>query len=184
MCQFAILDQVQEGLMNTEDKIKELEKQLELKKAFLDVRVSFGKGRKYSKEVQDKVNQYVKEACTKAAEGSETTSKGFSEEEISILKKMVTSIKEKANQPTTVSVSAEASTMSNTVSDTLKKINSQNQALILTLDNIDRTIRNRIQPQSVVRVIGKRDENLAFVENSQGVRFNIPFDDLDFNTQQ
>lgn len=173
--------------MSTESKIKELEKQLELKKAFLDVKVSFGKGKKYSKEVQDQVRLFVQDACTRAAEGETITqSEAFTEDEINILKNMVNTLQQRSKNPSKpLNPSTEISnSMSNTVSQTIKKITNQNKALILTLDNVDRTVRNKIAPQSVVRVVGKRDDTLMFVETSQGVRFNIPVSDLEFNIEE
>lgn len=168
--------------MNT--KIAELERQLELKKAFLSARVSFGKGNKFSEETKKQVTDFVQALCVKAAETNEPdATPTFSEQEVTVLKQMVAKIVAKAadTQPTPVNTVPQPTvvTLPHKVAPAPK-----NMAQIMLLDNVDVAVRNKVSSESVVKVIGKVNEATAFVETGDGFRFHIPIEDLDFDYQR
>lgn len=171
-------------------KIKELEKQLELKRAYLDASVSFSKGSKFSQEVKDEVIRVVKETCAKAAEGKPTAepvsqiASPFTEQEVAILKEMTAKLLARANKAVPAPNAPAESRMSSLVSQGLRNIQAQNMAQILMLDGIDRTLRDKVESGAIVRVIGKKDAATVLVEDVTGLRFHMPLDDLDFNYQK
>lgn len=185
--------------MELEDQIKELEKKLELKRAYLDVNISFPKGNKLSQEIKDEVIKLIKETCNRAAEGkSQVASEAlpFSEDEVTILKQVVAQVKTAAGKsPTSTSSKAvfgpevpDATANSNKfgemVRSSIKTRATQNTAQLLLLDNLDRSLKDKVESGAIVKVLAKRDENTMFVEANNGIRFNIPTEDLDFNYQE
>lgn len=172
--------------MDLENKIKDLQEQLEFQKALKDVKVTFGRGNRYSKKIRDKIEGLVKTACENAAAGlPEGSSESLSEDDIAILKKIIASVKAKAEKgpetPKKASEKEAQNGLSNVVSKAIQNIANQNMAQVMLLDNVDRTLRGKVEPLSVVKVLGKRDQDTAFVETQKGIRFNIPVEDLDFN---
>lgn len=181
--------------MEPTDEIRQLEHELELKKAYLDVRVSFGKGNKYSQEVKDVVTKFVRGACLQEASGNSVQNPAFTPQEVALLKQMAQRLEDKAKQPVTTTQPENGSggaqqtapnKMTQMMREGLNNIKAQHQkatAQIVMLDNIDRTIRSKVEPEAVVQVITKAAD-FAFVETPQGLRFNIPLEDLDFNYER
>lgn len=171
--------------MKTEDKAKAIEKALELKRAFLDVKVSFGKGNKYSEDVKKQVSEAIREFCVNSSEGSVTeTASVFSEEEISVLRQLVQTVKAKTTKPeSTPAPAPEGNSLGKLVRENMRP--STHTAQVLFLDNVDPTLRQKIPSGAIVRVIGRKDEANAFVETmDQRTRFIVPFDDLNFEYEK
>ena len=176
--------------MELEEKIKKLENQLELKKAFLEVSISFGKGNKFSKATKEQVITFVKEACLQASEGYSMTSTGgaFTDEEVNILKRLVQSVKARADgvsQPTPQTPLNGTNERSSIVSNKIRQIKenqAKRQARLLLLDNVEQTVRKQLEPNSVVEVMGKAG-NMCIAKDAKGVKFQVPEEDLEFINQ-
>ena len=167
--------------MDLEKKIKQLKEKLMIKKAYLSVEIKFPRGNSIPEEIKEKIITELKTACTQLAEDQEMSinktsleSPDFDADEVSILKQLAASVKAKTAKTELPEEITES-----------KKPEPQlggAKARILMLDSIDKTLRNKIEPQSIVRIKGSNDGK-HFVETLDGHarRFWINTDDLDFN---
>lgn len=168
--------------MEVTQKIEELERELNLKKALLAVKVAFDKGTNPTPEIRAEVEAIVKSACIGMADRTASTryqTEGgpFSDEEIAVLKAMAAKILSKA-KPQDVDTAPPAK---QTETQATKPTNTQYAtATLLTLDNVHRDYKGKIPSGAEVRIVGKMDGSSALVETIVGgYRFNIPIEDLD-----
>ncbi len=174
--------------MSIELKIKELEAQLATKQAYLSVQFSFPKGSKLSQKIKDQVRKELKKACTQLAEGTsafigDAIIAGFSEKELEVLKKIaavyIDKEKTRPEPPAKGQVTTEEDLQNGVVKSS--KL-AQQRAILLLLDNIDPTMRNKIESGGIVTVMEQRDGKV-FVQDRRTQRFWVPLEDLDFNVE-
>lgn len=157
-----------------EEQIKDLEERLEFKKALMSVVVSFGKGNKFSEEVKLKISTAIKGFCESLLDDKEAQvieKEGLSPQEITILKQIAAKVLAKAEAP---AVAQEP------VKEKPAQAKSEVRATVMLLDNVDPSVRKKLSPLSIVRVVGKMNAETALVETEEGFRFHVPIDDLDF----
>ncbi len=170
-----------------EDRIKDLERQLALKKAYLDVNFTFPKNSKLPDDVKEQVVNELKDACARLAEGMEdalpvmngNSADFLSSEEIQVLKQLVQAAKGKLGKAAPVT-QQQAPKQPEVKSQDLPEIK---KAVLLTLDSVQPTIRNKMGSGETVYVKSYKDDQ-AFVMNRHGQGFYVPIEDLDFNLEQ
>lgn len=167
--------------MGLQEQIQELEKRLALKKAYLSVKISFGKGNKIPQEIRDIVTNKIQEVCTKFANDEEFECENnpeveFSNEERAVLKELSSRVLQKQQKSEPIKAKPVVEKAAPAVSEVFDS--SPKKGILVVLDNIDPTVRNKIAPQSEVRVVGSNNE-MYFVESRTGIRFWIPKDDLE-----
>lgn len=154
--------------MDLEQRIKELERQLFLKKAYQSVNISFSKGNNIPKEVKDEVKDAIKIFCEHMA-----TKLDQVEEE----KPKATQIAKKANprnKPTTL----------NEVIESAKNVQGEAplRALLMTTDNLSKDQKQLVTSNSEVVVTGfspEGDRVLINFESKEGIkRAAIPKEDI------
>lgn len=147
--------------MNLEDRIKELQKKLDLKKAYENVQISF-KNNKFPKEVTKEVEESVKTFCEMMSE----------------------KIDKNHEEPSPVQESKTTSKLSE-----VKKSNEEAQkkeplkATLMTTDNLPLEMRKLITSMSEVQVVNMNDEKASIqFETKQGIkRTAVPVEDLQVN---
>lgn len=167
-----------------EEKIKDLERKLAVKNAYLTVQFSFPKNSKLPEDVKEQVINELKNACANLAE-DETVSKDveksniserLNDDEIRILRQVAAAAKGKvAVQPVAPAPRPEQAPKTfDSATDGVKK------AMLVTLENVDAKLRNKIASQEIVFVTSERD-GYARITTQKGMSINVPVDDLDYN---
>ncbi len=176
--------------MDLENKIKELQKQLAIKNAYLNVDIKFKKGVQIPQDVKKLVTEELTKACAQLAEGvdyeASANTTDLTDEDVVLLKELANKLRSKVNKKAPVSNgnganSHKVAQEESEISKAIKKVTA-NKARLMLLDNIDPEIRRKLEPNSLVKIIGKRgDTNLVEDENKN--RFLVPIEDLDFNLE-
>jgi hypothetical protein len=175
--------------MSIEKKIEELQRQLAIKTAYLNVEVKFKKGITIPKEAKDLVVNQLKKACAQLAEDRDAIpldTKGntqVSTEDLLFLKQMREAVGKKLSSKTEPTNEVVKDTgFSNNISEAIKKVsNRENVAQLLTIDSIEARLRRKIPPQACVEVIEKQGEKT--IVDYKGIRFFINTEDLNFNVE-
>jgi len=159
-----------------EDQIKELERELALKNAYLSAVVSFPKNTKLPQDVQEEVVNTLKTFAVQKAEQKDLSNQEvsllFSEEEVAIIKQLISAVKNRpVAQATTPVITTERSNSSEESGKT---------ARLLTTDGIAPTLRGRVAPEAQV-VVRRVSGGRAVVMSEDGIVFQVPEEDLDFN---
>jgi len=171
--------------MNLEAQIKELEEKLAVKNAFLNVEINFKKEAKIPKKAQEEVSATLMKICKSYAEAQEQgaslleTSNKFSEEELDILKGIVERVKRNPSmskpEPERVKSEAPAPPSAPLIEE----------AKIMLTENIDVTVRPKIEADAVVKIISrKKDKVFVETKDKKRLRFFIPIEDLEFVTSE
>lgn len=169
-----------------EVQIKELERKLDLKRAYMGVQFSFAKGSKIPSDIQEEIISKLQELCKKLAEETEisqvSNNSSLTEEELSILKSLVSTVKAKttalAGRPSPLPPSSEGhANYQKDSNPTVKFFNKK--ATILTLDNVTAKVREAMEPQSVVEVSRVKGDTATIV-TKDGRITQIPVNDLEF----
>lgn len=167
-----------------EDRIKDLERKLAVKNAYLTVQFSFPKTSKIPEDVKEQVINELKNACTALAEDEtvakdrpkDTSIERLSDEDIQVLRQVADAARGKlAARPAapTVPKQEQAPKTFDSAIEGVKK------AMIMTLENVDAKLRNRIASQEIVYVTSER-EGLARITTSKGLSINVPVEDLEY----
>lgn len=182
-----------------ENKIKELEYKLALKKAYLDVQFKFSKG--IDQAIKDEVSSKMKELAEKLADSQESvlfneTSK-LSSEDIELLKMLASSVRERKTAPIAPKATSIAPKI-NTTNNSIEQQSTQEpsiddgtqteligrMAIMLTLDGVlDVKQRGKLTPQGTVKILSINN-NLAYVQDLRGNKFNIPVEDLELKNRR
>lgn len=170
-----------------EDRIKELERKLAVKNAYLTVQFSFPKNSKIPDDVKEQVINELKNACTALAE-DETVAKDkdasierLSDDDINILRQVAAAARGKISaapqaQPAAPQPKQELPPKTfDSATDGVKK------AILLTLENVDSKVRNRVSSQEQVYVTSERD-GYARVTTRKGLSISVPIEDLEYET--
>lgn len=167
--------------MQLEEKIRELERKLALKNGYLQVVIKFPKGNKIPSDVKEEISTKIKDYCLQIAndnEHIENFTSVFSEEEISILKELVSTVKGKtSNKPENHSLKSSKVSEVVPANKPALKIEKGRRGILMLLDNIDPTIRGKLAPQSMVVIL--ENKNDSFFVETKGIRFWVPREDLD-----
>jgi len=149
--------------------------------------VSFPKGSRLSQKIKEQVRKELKKACTQLAEGTSVftgdaiTVTGWSEKEFEVLKKIAAVYIEKEKIRPELPAKGQITTESDLQNGVVKSSKlAQQRAILLLLDNVDITMRNKIESGGIVTVMEQRDDKV-FVQDRRTQRFWIPKADLDFN---
>jgi len=168
-----------------EDQIKELERELALKSAYLSAVVSFPKNTKLPQDVQEEVVNTLKTFAVQKAEQKDLSNQEvsllFSEEEVAIIKQLISAVK---NRPAAQASGLESHRQVATQVTTNTRLSSNEEsgktARLLTTDGIAPTLRGRVAPEARV-VVRKVSGGRAIVMSEDGIVFQVPEEDLDFN---
>lgn len=176
--------------MTLESKIQELQRQLEIKKAYANVKISFGHaGKGIPEDIKEEITRKLTEIAVKLAEDQEINEKceTLTNEEITILKQIVHQILTPKDKKHTI---PKKENLTVTKNDTIIPVTSEflehgeplkgKIARLLLLDNIDVTMRKKIIPESEVKIMEIKEDQ-AFVQDKKANRFWVPVEDLDFN---
>ena len=175
--------------MNVQDEIKELERELELKKAYLNVKVTFGQSyKKFSKEVREEVEAKIKAYANQlASDGSDKVAASLTQEELTILKSLVKSIKnknKKSTEPVTKPSEGtipprRAPKMQEITENVNKSYGRGVQAELLLLDNVPAEQRRSVESGSKIHILDEKEDRV-FVEDfsEKRNRFWIPKEDI------
>lgn len=175
--------------MSVENEIQELERKLELKKAYLNVNISFGKGYKsWSDEVRQEVEFSLRDCAAKLAAGvSVQKSEQFSEQEIEVLKAVAASVLTKPSKtapkgPQQVEDSSFKGEVAKLTTEKPTDLTNA-KAQITMVDGVPSEQRQKIAPEAVVTVLSQRSDRF-FVEDDKGNRFWILNEFLNFDYQE
>lgn len=164
-------------MSDLETQIKELERKLALKKAYLSVELKLPKG--VAEDIRLEIEQAVKEFCMKRSEGGPESSGGsfvgspFTDVEIAALKEIASAVTaqkggQSAAQP---------------ASDLPKKPDPKKplMAVLMTTDNIPAERRKLIASNEKVQVISYNDQEVCFMYQKN--RFVVPIEDVEFQQE-
>lgn len=168
--------------MKLDDKIKELEKKLAIKQAYLNASISFPKGKNIPADVKKIVTDKIRAACAALAEEQEiegSSSNLFTPEEVQALKSIAKVYTDKAtvnhapqkHEPTSEEDLSNGKAVS-------QKATKMDRAKLLLLDGVDPTMRKKIEPQAEVVIIETKEDK-AFVQDRRANRFWVPVEDLE-----
>jgi hypothetical protein len=175
-----------------EKEIEELERKLALKRAYLQVSISFGKGYKsFPEDVRKEVEDTMIAHARTMAEGS-TNSKpsitSLTEEEVVILKGYVEAIKNRASKPAAAPQTQQKQSSQEpvTLNSVLKRSGAdqaqQMTGVLVTLDSVPKEQRQKIMPNSVVSVLKViSNENKYLVRDQEHNQFTVDMEDIDFS---
>lgn len=164
--------------------IEQLEHELNLKKAYASVQVSFGKSNRFPKEIKEEVEAKVKEVCLKLASGEEVGQKTgqFNGQEVSVLKDLVKSILGKAGSPDAPAQPKAREFKS--IEDVAKAAQEGNEPLIATLmttDSIPADRRKLIDSNEQVQILKLNDKEAVIKKLKSNERFVVPVEDIELN---
>lgn len=157
--------------MDLEQQIKDLERQLALKKAYLSIEVKLSKT--VPEDIRLEIENEIKAFASQKANGTQTAltqnvNNQFSEQEVIILKSVVKAALEKSG----VKVVEAKPTV-----DKSKPLT----ATLLTTDSIPVERRKLIESNSKVQIVSYNDKEACFLHNKN--RFVVPIEDLQFETE-
>lgn len=163
-------------MSDLETQIKELERKLALKKAYLSVDIKLPKGT--SEELRLEIEQAVKTFCSNQANEVPQSSGGsfvgspFNDQEIAILKELAQAVTQKSGGQS-----------AKTASSIPKKpeANKPLMAVLMTTDNIAAERRKLIASNERVQVVSYNDKEVCFMYQKN--RFVVPVEDVEFENQ-
>lgn len=168
-----------------EDRIKELQRQLALKEAYLSVSFSFPKGNKIPNEIKEQVTLSLKEKATQLASEEEEITKPntseFSDIEVEVLKQLADQVlkrpKREVQKVDPPSVTPETPYKASSKAP-------QKFATVVSLKGIPKEFKPKVGVESRVR-IKKLDlkERKAIVVDDKGFAFPILVDNLIFEEE-
>lgn len=181
--------------MNLETQIANLERQLQLKKAFQSVQFTFGKGYKaFPDDIRAEVEEHLRKVAD--AQGtlleplsSETGVNGYSDiftdEEVGALKLLAASVLKKKPESVTPSViTSPHKTTAQAVDGDRFKFRTQapppevgGLGTLLMLDNIHKSQRSRVASGSDVAIVDANDTHFL-ARDFSGNQFWVPKDDI------
>lgn len=164
-------------MSDLETQIKELERKLALKKAYLSVEIKLPKG--VSEDIRLEIEQAVKEFCMKRSEGAPDANGGsfvgspFSDIEIAALKELAAAVTGQKG----------ASSQAQAPSDLPKKPDPKKplMAILMTTDNIPQERRKLIASNEKVQVVSYNDQEVCFMYQKN--RFVVPIEDVEFQQE-
>lgn len=170
--------------MDLEQRIKKLEDQLALKRAYLNVIVDFNEGVKVSKTIKTKIAKVIKEFCTSMAENIENGTQtvepapALTDEDVQVLKQIADKVLGKLKP-----APQELREAVKKVRDKSKKkvAPKPKMATLLTRDSLSKDLKSKIDSEEVLKVV-KHDDKQASVISKEGYRFVVPMDDIEFQT--
>lgn len=148
--------------MDLSDKIKELERQLELQKAYSSVQVSFGRGNKFSDEIKDKITKEIQDQCANLAKGIESPDSGpvkaslagFSDAEVEALKMLAQAALSRSKTSKQPKSLTEAAAVAKSKEEPL-------MVTVLTTENVPRELRTHVSSSTDYLVVKMDDENVV-----------------------
>lgn len=164
--------------MSLEQHIKDLERKLALKKAYLGAEIKLPKGT--AEDVRIEVEAALKDYAARLASSEEnisqpvnTTTSQFTDNEVNILKSLVNAAMEKAGM--------KAPTVAKSNVPEAPKKDEPLTAVLLTTENIPAERRKEINSSETVLVKSYNDKEACIIFNNK--RFVVPVDDLQFDNQ-
>ena len=163
------------------EKIKDLERQLALKQAYLSVQFSFPKGNKLPDDVRSQVIQELKNACAQLAEdevpvGQSDAFLHLTQEEIKTLKDLASVAKSRLSK-TSTPAPANNVPVKHQVQEEYESVK---EAILLTLENVPQSAKIKMGSNEKVFVKSQKD-GTAFIVTQSGIGIRVPVEDLDFN---
>jgi hypothetical protein len=164
-------------MSDLETQIKELERKLALKKAYLSIDIKLPKG--VADDIRQEIEHAVKQFCSDRANDVPQSSGGafvgspFTDIEIAALKELaaaVTGQKSSATQP------AQAASLPKK-----PEANKPLMAVLQTTDNIAPERRKLIASNTEVQVVSYNDKEVCFMYQKN--RFVVPIEDVEFQNQ-
>lgn len=172
--------------MDLTDKIKQLEAQLELQKAYSSISVGFGKGNKFPEEVKNKIRAEITAFCAKLAAGinpeeeSETSNidSVFSEEEVEALKMLAHAAISRSGAPRSKSGGS-------TIKEVAKAQRGEQplMAALVTTDSVRREQRSKVSSNTPYQVI-KMNDNEVVLKTDTGMTVLVPKEDIEIVTNE
>lgn len=163
--------------MSIEAKIKELETQLEVKKAWLAVNVSFGRGNKISDEIKEAIVEQIMEYCHGRAENLENASAqgfldAFTNTEIETLKALAAAAANR--KPTQKAATVNTPQRQEIIPQPLAPKNPEAPLMleVIRTDNIPYPESDSITVGEKVHVVGFKDEHVI-IKTKEGKQFGI-----------
>lgn len=157
--------------MNLEQRIKELEKKLALKKAYDTVKVSFGRGNSIPDEVKKEVEESIKTFC-------EMMSERIDREEAEA--KQTTSNKQKVQKAVSNNLKD--------VRESAEKVQNEKPltATLMTTDSLSQEMKQLVSSMTEVQIVGLNETHASIkVETKKGLkRAAVPKEDLQINEPQ
>ena len=174
-----------EVYMSLEQRIKALEEQLALKNAYLNVEIAFNKEVKVNAKIKKLVTTKVKEICLELAEGIERTSQsessGLSDAELDVLKQLASKVLGKSAKTPKNPISEPKEEPVSKAKELSAKHGGEFASILMT-DNINKQFRDKVSSEAMVKVLN-HDKNVARVLTEDGIEFNMPIMDLEFQNQ-
>lgn len=181
---------------NLEDEIKNLERKLAIKNAYLTVEFKFPKGTKIPEEIQTLVTSELRQAAldlSKDPEDKDKASEGIerlSDEDIKILRQVAQTIKSKSSQPEVLGNAIPAATAAAPRKERSpapgktfdSSIHGTRIATVISLESIEPRYRSKVSPEERVNVISMAEDGYARIAVKSGSILRISSEDLDFNT--
>jgi hypothetical protein len=162
---------------------------LALKNAFLAVSISFGRGNRFPKDVQEQIVQELKDYCTKRAENLDQIpeqAEALNSEDIQILKQLSETVKKRSNGAATVQKG------DNKLSEKVKfgpsndeipmgQINALagRKATLLHTENIHPSQKSKAFSGMEVLVNMVRPDGFVNLRTKEGYQFNVPKEDIE-----
>jgi len=175
------------GRMLMSKSIEELERELNVKKAYASVQLSFGKGSRFPDDVREEVTSKIKEVCLKLASGEDVGNKvgQFNGQEVEVLKDLVQSIIGKASgSKSEAKPKGPFKREFNSIEDVAKAAQDGNEPLIATLlttDSIPKDRRKLIDSNENVQILKLNDKEAVIKKLNNNERFVVPIEDLELN---
>lgn len=167
-------------MSDLEQQIKELERKLALKKAYLSVDIKLPKGT--PDELRLEIEQAVKSFCSNQANdvpqnsqanGSSFVGSPFNDMEIAALKELAAAV---TGQKSATPQSAQAAAIPKKP-DAAKPL----MAILMTTDSIPAERRKLIASNERVQVVSYNDQEVCFMYQKN--RFVVPIEDVEFENQ-
>jgi len=177
---------IEKELEKAQSQIDALHRKLAKKRAYLSANVIFT-DKSIPDDIKEEISKEIKQMCIQLSTeqdkdaqiaSPDTGIAGISKEDLSILKTVVSAVKDKARKP--VNEKGQVTTLKDIEQGLVKSSKlAENSANILTLDNIDINMRQKIDRTKPVVVIEEKDGN-AFVQDRRTNRFWVPIMDLEY----
>lgn len=173
-------------MQDIEQQIADLERKLLLKKAYLAVQVTFGKGYKaFPDDVRAEVEKTLLDAAKSNAEDSEEVTPAslnltLSNEEIMALKHIARSVLEKSTAPKKVEevVVLTETPQGHQIAPPKSIPKTPTSGVLLLLDSLSSSQRHKVDSGSTVQILETRDDKY-YVQDSKHNRFWIPQEDIE-----
>lgn len=171
-----------------EQSIKALERKLALKNAYLAAQVSFPKGSKFPEDVKEEIIEIFNSFKTAKASDQEvqnSTNSIFSDEDITVLKMLISSVTSKTSVNAVSERSIGNSVAPQKTPSALPPVSRepsrqvQQEAKLLTLESVPAQFRNKIPSESKVFVMSIKDDR-ARISTEDGYSFQVLVEDLEF----